>query len=170
MFFYGRSERFQLFRVFQHGVYFIKMYQFLRHHLAGGARDDVDGAAPERHTAEERVARERDERDSNRAVAPLKPAADAIVLDTSALDRDGAFAAAAGATVAEKQRPAATSAALPADEPPLVRVWSQGFKVGPLSVVWLPPEKQRLSQSDLPAISPPASRMRVTSVASISGT
>ena len=38
--------------------------------------------------------RERDDRDSNRAVAPLRPAADAIVLDTSALDRDGAFAAA----------------------------------------------------------------------------
>ena len=38
--------------------------------------------------------RERDERDSTRAVAPLRPAADAVVLDTSALDRDGAFAAA----------------------------------------------------------------------------
>jgi cytidylate kinase len=38
--------------------------------------------------------RERDERDSGRAVAPLKPAADAMILDTSALDRDGAFAAA----------------------------------------------------------------------------
>lgn len=37
---------------------------------------------------------ERDDRDSNRAVAPLKPAADAVVLDTSHLDRDGAFAAA----------------------------------------------------------------------------
>lgn len=38
--------------------------------------------------------KERDDRDSNRAVAPLKPAADAVVLDTSHLDRDGAFAAA----------------------------------------------------------------------------
>lgn len=38
--------------------------------------------------------RERDERDSSRAVAPLKPAGDAMILDTSALDRDGAFAAA----------------------------------------------------------------------------
>lgn len=37
---------------------------------------------------------ERDERDSNRAVAPLRPAADAVVIDTSDLDRDGAFAAA----------------------------------------------------------------------------
>lgn len=38
--------------------------------------------------------RERDERDSNRATAPLKPAADAVIIDTSDLDRDGAFAAA----------------------------------------------------------------------------
>ena len=34
--------------------------------------------------------RERDERDSNRAVAPLKPAADAKLLDTSALSIDEA--------------------------------------------------------------------------------
>ncbi|MER2606189.1 MAG: (d)CMP kinase [Siculibacillus sp.] len=34
----------------------------------------------------------RDERDGTRAEAPLKPAADAVVLDTSCLDRDGAFA------------------------------------------------------------------------------
>lgn len=38
--------------------------------------------------------KERDARDSGRAVAPLRPAADAVVLDTSDLDRDGAFAAA----------------------------------------------------------------------------
>jgi cytidylate kinase len=38
--------------------------------------------------------RERDERDSGRAVAPLRPASDAMILDTSTLDRDGAFAAA----------------------------------------------------------------------------
>lgn len=38
--------------------------------------------------------RERDERDSNRSVAPLAPAADAHVLDTSALDADAAFDAA----------------------------------------------------------------------------
>jgi cytidylate kinase len=36
----------------------------------------------------------RDERDSARSVAPLKPAADAVVLDTSDLDIDGAFRAA----------------------------------------------------------------------------
>lgn len=38
--------------------------------------------------------RERDERDSKRAVAPLVPADDAFVLDTSDLDADQAFAAA----------------------------------------------------------------------------
>jgi len=36
----------------------------------------------------------RDERDSRRAVAPLRPAVDAFVLDTSALDADQAFSAA----------------------------------------------------------------------------
>ncbi|MCW1842159.1 (d)CMP kinase [Prosthecomicrobium hirschii] len=38
--------------------------------------------------------RERDARDSGRPTAPLKPAPDAVLLDTSHLDRDGAFAAA----------------------------------------------------------------------------
>ncbi|WP_454598796.1 (d)CMP kinase [Qipengyuania sp. SM2507] len=38
--------------------------------------------------------RRRDERDRNRAVAPLRPADDAMVIDTSALDRDEAIAAA----------------------------------------------------------------------------
>ena len=36
----------------------------------------------------------RDARDSGRAAAPLKPADDALVLDTTALDADAAFAAA----------------------------------------------------------------------------
>ncbi len=36
----------------------------------------------------------RDEQDSRRAVAPLVPAADAVVLDTTSLDADAAFAAA----------------------------------------------------------------------------
>ena len=36
----------------------------------------------------------RDERDSNRAVAPLRPAPDAHALDTTVLDADAAFAAA----------------------------------------------------------------------------
>ncbi|MGE0715317.1 MAG: (d)CMP kinase [Alphaproteobacteria bacterium] len=38
--------------------------------------------------------RERDARDSGRSTAPLVPAADAFVIDTSALDADAAFAAA----------------------------------------------------------------------------
>ena len=36
--------------------------------------------------------------------------------------------------------------------------------------MWLPPEKQKLSQVVLPTISPPASSIRVTIVASTSGT
>ena len=38
--------------------------------------------------------RGRDAQDSARAVAPLRPAADAIMLDTTALDAEAAFAAA----------------------------------------------------------------------------
>ena len=38
--------------------------------------------------------KERDERDSKRATAPLKPAEDAFILDTSAMDADKAFAVA----------------------------------------------------------------------------
>jgi cytidylate kinase len=38
--------------------------------------------------------RDRDAQDANRPVAPLKPAADAIVIDTTALDAEAAFAAA----------------------------------------------------------------------------
>ncbi len=38
--------------------------------------------------------RDRDAQDANRPVAPLKPAADAIVIDTTRLDADAAFAAA----------------------------------------------------------------------------
>jgi cytidylate kinase len=44
--------------------------------------------------------RDRDAQDANRPVAPLKPAADAIAIDTTALDADAAFAAA----VAEIER------------------------------------------------------------------
>lgn len=46
--------------------------------------------------------RARDARDSQRALAPLKMAEDAIMLDTSALDRDEAFAAAL--SIVEKAR------------------------------------------------------------------
>jgi cytidylate kinase len=38
--------------------------------------------------------RRRDERDMNRSTAPLKPAADAVTLDTTHLDADAAFQAA----------------------------------------------------------------------------
>jgi cytidylate kinase len=41
--------------------------------------------------------RRRDERDRNRAVAPLVAAEDAITLDTSGLDRDEAIAASVAA-------------------------------------------------------------------------
>jgi cytidylate kinase len=41
--------------------------------------------------------RERDERDSTRAVAPLKPAKGAIVIDTSSLSADAAFESALSA-------------------------------------------------------------------------
>ena len=41
--------------------------------------------------------RRRDERDHNRAVAPLVPAEDAMVIDTSSLDREEAIAAAIAA-------------------------------------------------------------------------
>ena len=44
----------------------------------------------------------RDERDSARAVAPLKPAADAVTLDTSDLDIEAAFRA--GVAIVEKAR------------------------------------------------------------------
>lgn len=46
--------------------------------------------------------RARDERDSGRATAPLKAAADAAVLDTSNLDRDAAFAAAVAIVAAKR--------------------------------------------------------------------
>ncbi|MDW8398907.1 MAG: (d)CMP kinase [Acetobacteraceae bacterium] len=41
--------------------------------------------------------RDRDAQDANRPVAPLRPAADALLLDTTALDADAAFAAALAA-------------------------------------------------------------------------
>jgi CMP/dCMP kinase len=41
--------------------------------------------------------RARDAQDANRAVAPLRPAADAVLLDTTALDADAAFEAALAA-------------------------------------------------------------------------
>src|ERR1700694_2745338 len=66
--------------------------------------------------------------------------------------------------------PAATRAALPPDEPPALWATLCGLRITPLAQVWLAPEKHRSSQGALPAMVPPASRIRVTTVASISGT
>src|SRR6478752_2170366 len=72
--------------------------------------------------------------------------------------------------IARSTSPEATRAALPDDEPPVVRSLSHGFRTGPVTDVWLPPEKQRSSQTDLPVIVAPASSSRVTTVASTLGT
>ena len=48
--------------------------------------------------------RKRDERDSHRSSAPLLAAADAVMLDTSALDIEGAFAAALAIVMGQKPR------------------------------------------------------------------
>ncbi|MDE8650329.1 (d)CMP kinase [Novosphingobium album (ex Liu et al. 2023)] len=53
----------------------------------------AQGRAADREEIAADLAR-RDERDRTRAAAPLRPAEDAIVLDTSGLDRDAAVAAA----------------------------------------------------------------------------
>ena len=66
-------------------------------------------------------------------------------------------------------RPAATSAALPDDEPPVEWVSFHGLRTAPVREVCEPPEKQRSSQTDLPAMVAPASSRRVTMVASRSG-
>src|ERR1700730_15622038 len=52
--------------------------------------------------------------------------------------------------IARSHSRATTSAALPLDEPPAERLGSCGLRTGPVSEVWLPPEKQRCSQTDLP--------------------
>ena len=46
--------------------------------------------------------RRRDERDMNRSTAPLKPAADAVTLDTTHLDAEGAFQAALDLVLAKR--------------------------------------------------------------------
>ena len=48
--------------------------------------------------------RQRDARDSDRSTAPLKPAQDAVLIDTSALDVDAAVAAAIAAIDARRHR------------------------------------------------------------------
>ena len=65
--------------------------------------------------------------------------------------------------------PAATRAADPLDEPPAMYPRFQGLCTGPAALVCDPPDRQKFSQWALPAMVPPASRMRVTMVASISG-
>src|SRR5437867_12198633 len=65
--------------------------------------------------------------------------------------------------------PAATAAALPDDDPPAEYPIFRGLCTGPAELVWLPPEKQKYSQCVLPTMVPPASRIRVTMVASTSG-
>ncbi|HYY82967.1 MAG TPA: (d)CMP kinase [Beijerinckiaceae bacterium] len=57
-----------------------------RRHLELVARDE-----PADFTAILEDIRRRDERDTSRAVAPLRPAPDAVVLDTTSLDADAAF-------------------------------------------------------------------------------
>src|SRR5262249_58172129 len=67
---------------------------------------------------------------------------------------------------ARAARPAATSAALPLEDPPAVLERSQGLRTGPVREVWLPPEKHRSSQTAFPAMVAPASSSLVTTVAS----
>lgn len=50
--------------------------------------------------------KDRDSRDSGRAAAPLVPAADALVIDSTALDADAAFAAALALVEAHRRRAA----------------------------------------------------------------
>src|SRR3954453_20888982 len=71
---------------------------------------------------------------------------------------------------ARSPSPAATSAALPLELPPVVRDGSHGLRTGPVHEVWLPPEKQRSSQTYLPVIGAPAASSRLTTVASRLGT
>src|SRR6266498_2971142 len=66
--------------------------------------------------------------------------------------------------------PEPTMAAHPDEEPPDMCSGLWGFRVGPVGFELTPPENEKYSQWALPAISPPASRIRVTTVASTSGT
>jgi hypothetical protein len=65
--------------------------------------------------------------------------------------------------------PAATTAALPFDEPPGECVGLRGLRTGPSAEVCPPPENEQSAAAALPAIVAPASRSRVTTVASTSG-
>src|ERR1700704_5154436 len=72
--------------------------------------------------------------------------------------------------IAMSTSPSATTTALPEDDPPAENPILCGLCTGPVELVWLPPDIQNDSQWTLPAISAPASSMRVTIVASKSGT
>ena len=63
-----------------------------------------------------------------------------------------------------------TKAADPDDDPFAIRVLSWGFSTGPVTEVKLPPSQHKFSQTALPTMCPPASNIRDTTVASISGT
>ena len=71
--------------------------------------------------------------------------------------------------MARSTSPAATSAALPDDEPPAEYPMRCGLCTGPDELVCEPPEKQKYSQTDLPTTVAPASSRRVTTVASTFG-
>src|SRR5258708_32680004 len=71
---------------------------------------------------------------------------------------------------ASSTSPAATSAALPLDDPPVSRAVSHGLRTGPEAAVKLDPEQHRSSQTLLPAIVAPATSSRSTTVASRLGT
>ena len=66
--------------------------------------------------------------------------------------------------------PDATSAPEPDDEPPAEKPRLCGLCTGPSAPVWLPPDRQNASQCALPRMVAPASSIRVTMVASWSGT
>ncbi len=72
--------------------------------------------------------------------------------------------------IARSTSPDATSAALPEEEPPVIRVSSHGLRTGPVREVCDPPEKHRSSQTALPAMVAPAASMRLTTEASRVGT
>src|SRR3954465_5745986 len=71
---------------------------------------------------------------------------------------------------ARSTSPAAPTAALPLELPPVVRDGSQGLRTGPVTEVWLPPEKHRSSQTALPGTVAPAAISRVTTVGARVGT
>src|SRR5687768_11413430 len=66
--------------------------------------------------------------------------------------------------------PAATRTAEPEEEPPAEKSGLCGLRTGKGQLVLLLPDEHKYSHTALPTISPPASRIRVTTVASASGT